>query len=191
MRRSQFAVTLISTFLLGSAIASPAGAIDWSWASLSGKPAPQDALVSDHICEPTCTVAGAEVDDAATVAARKLTGTGPAAGLASDRRLKTGIRQVGTLENGVKVYAFKFIWDDTVRVGVIAQDLLERPDSRAAVLTLANGLLGVDYAALGLRMATHKQWLDSGLEALKADYKPPFVRSAKLDEPIKLYNRPH
>lgn len=189
MRTSQFAFAFVSLLLIVCANAIPAAAIDWSRASLSGKPATQDASVSYQICEPSCTVAGAEVDDAATVAARALTGTGPAAGIASDRRLTTDIQQVGTLDNGIKVYAFRFIWDDALRVGIIAQDLLERPDSRAAVLILANGLLGVDYSALGLRMATHKQWLDSGIAALKADYTPPFVRSAKLDDPVKLYNR--
>jgi len=159
-------------------ISAPAIAFDWS-----------QLLGGDSSCKSGCTVAGAEVDDAATIAARAKIGTGPAAGLASDRRVTSDATQVGTLENGIKVYAFKYLWEDNVRVGVLAQDLLERPDSKAAVLTLANGLLGVDYESLGLRMATEAQFKQSGLAALKADYKPPVTRSAKLDEPVRLFHK--
>ena len=148
---------------------------------------PADGLA----CEtPTaCIIPGAEVDDEATIKARAKTGTGPAAGLASDRRIKTDIKELGTLPNGIKIYSFKFIWEDKVRVGVIAQDLLDRPETKKAVLTLANGLYGVDYGALGLRMATEEQWLQHGASAMKADYKPEIKRSAKLDEPVRLYNK--
>jgi hypothetical protein len=136
-----------------------------------------------------CTVAGAEVDDAATIKARAKVGTGPAAGLASDRRVATDIKDLGTLPNGLKIYAFKYLWDDTVRVGVMAQDLQTRPDTKRAVLTLANGLLGVDYKSLGLRMATEKEWLQHGPTALKATYQPQATRAAKLDEPVHLFNK--
>jgi Chaperone of endosialidase len=136
-----------------------------------------------------CIVPGAEVDDDATIKARAKTGTGPAVGFASDRRIKSDIKEIGTLPNGLKIFSFTFLWDDKVRVGVIAQDLLDRSDTKKAVLTLSNGLLGVDYGAIGLRMATEKQWLEHGASALKSDYKPAPVRSAKLDEPIKLYNK--
>jgi Chaperone of endosialidase len=136
-----------------------------------------------------CTVAGAEVDDEATVKARAKIGTGPAAGIASDRRVKTDIKDLGRLENGLKVYSFRFLWEDTVRVGVIAQDLLEKPETKKAVLTLANGLLGVDYAALNMRMATQQQWLQHGASAMKADYTPQVRRSAQLDEPVQLFNK--
>jgi hypothetical protein len=163
-------------------IVAPVAALDWGWKSASA---------DDEACDSSkpCVVAGAEVDDAATIKARAQTGTGPAAGLASDRRVKTDICQVATLDNGLKIYAFKFLWEDKVRVGVIAQDLLERADTKGAVLTLANGLLGVDYAALGLRMATEQQWQQGGVSALKADYKPTGSRAARFDEPVRLFNR--
>lgn len=136
-----------------------------------------------------CIVKGAEVDDEATLNARQATGSGPASGLLADTRLASGVAEIGQLANGLKVYSFKFLFEDQVRVGLIAQDLLERPATRGAVLTMANGLYGVDYAALGLRMATLAQWQQSGTAALQADYKPQSRRSAKFDEPIKLYNR--
>lgn len=135
-----------------------------------------------------CTVAGAEVDDAATIKARAKVGTGPNAGLASDRRVATDIKDLGTLPNGLKIYAFKYLWDDTVRVGVMAQDLQARPESKRAVLKLANGLLGVDYASLGMRMATEKEWLQHGATSLKASYQPQ-SRRANLDEPVHLFNK--
>ena len=93
------------------------------------------------------------------------------------------------MPGGIKIYSFRFIWEDKVRVGVIAQDLLERAETKTAVLTLANGLLGVDYTVLGLRMATLEQWQQHGASAMRADYKPNVTRSAKFDEPVTLYNR--
>ena len=173
-RHSAFAFGALA--LLG--LSAPALAFDWS-----------QLLGGEAACTTGCVVAGAEVDDAATISARAKVGTGPAAGLASDRRVISDIEQVGTLDNGIKIYSFKYLWEDKVRVGVIAQDLVERPDTRAAVLTLANGLLGVDYEALGLRMASEAQFKQAGVAALKADYKPVVTRSTKLDEPVRLYNK--
>jgi hypothetical protein len=159
-------------------VSAPAIAFDWS-----------QLLGGDGSCKSNCTIAGAEVDDEATIAARAKTGTGPAAGLASDRRVISDATMVGTLENGIKIYSFKYLWEDKVRIGVIAQDLLERPDTKAAVLTLSNGLLGVDYDSLGLRMASEAQFKQAGLAAVKSDYKPAVTRSAKLDEPVLLFNK--
>lgn len=173
IKRSAYLVGVIALV----AISAPAIAFDWS------------QLLGEGPCKSDCTVAGAEVDDAATIAARAKTGTGPDAGLASDRRVISDIALAGTLENGIKIYSFKYLWEDKVRVGVIAQDLLERPDTKAAVLTLSNGLLGVDYESLGLRMASEAQFKQAGLASVKADYKPVVTRSAKLDEPVRLFNK--
>ena len=162
-------------------VAAPVAAFNWS-SLLTGSKADCDQPKD-------CVVAGAEVDDQATIVARAKTGSGPAAGLASDRRIKSDIKEIGRLENGIKIYSFKFLWEDKVRVGVIAQDLLDRPETKAAVLTLANGLLGVDYSALGLRMATEQQWQQSGMAALKADYVAPKTRFSKADEPVQLFNK--
>jgi hypothetical protein len=162
-------------------VAAPVAALNWS--VLASKAA--DPCVQPQ----ACVIVGAEVDDEATIKARARVGTGPAVGIASDRRIKSDIKEIGRLENGIKIYSFKYIWEDKVRVGVIAQDLLERPDTKDAVLTLANGLLGVDYAAIGLRMASEQQWLDSGMAAVKSDYVAPKLRFTKLDDTVRLYNQ--
>jgi len=146
--------------------------------------------IAGEACGPAhpCTVKGAEVDDEATAKARLATGTGPRIGSLADSRMETEASVVGQLANGVNVYAFKFIFEDKFRVGVVAQELLERPDTKAAVLTMANGLLGVDYAALGMREATFAQWQKSGVAALRADFKPLATRSAKNEGPVTLVN---
>jgi Chaperone of endosialidase len=157
---------------------------------LSTAPAKATDLVKDlpSCARPSdCIVSGAEVDDAALVAARARKGTGPAVGYASDRRLKTELTALGDLPNGLKVYSFKYMWEDRVRVGVVAQDLQDRADTRHAVVALANGLLGVDYAALGLRLATIEQWQKHGMASVKSDYKPE--RVARRDEPVRLFNQ--
>ncbi len=177
MGPSKRAVFIAGLIVLGG-LGAPAMAFDWS-----------QLLGGENSCTNGCTVAGAEVDDEATISARAKVGTGPDMGLASDRRVISDLIEVGKLDNGIKVYSFKYLWEDKVRVGVIAQDLVERPDTKAAVLTLANGLLGVDYEALGLRMATEAQWKQAGMAALKADFKPVPTRSAKLDEPVRLFNK--
>lgn len=137
-----------------------------------------------------CTVAGAETDDAVTAAARLKAGSGPRSGVLADSRLERDATLVATLANGIRIYSFKFLFDDKVRVGVVAQELLERADTRGAVLTMPNGLLGVDYAALGLREATVAQWEQAGLQALNASYRPASRALAKGDGAIRLLNGP-
>jgi hypothetical protein len=137
----------------------------------------------------TCLVPGAEVDDPLTAQARKVAGSGPSVGLAADLRMKSDVAELAKLDNGLAVYSFRYLWEDQVRVGVVAQDLLERDDLKKHVLTLANGLLGVDYAALGLRVATLQQWQESGIGALRADYVATKSRTARVVEPVKLFNQ--
>jgi len=62
----------------------------------------------------------------------------------SDRRIKTGIRQIGELENGLPLYRFRFIDAPTVEhVGLMAQDVeLVMPE---AVVTIG-GIKHVNYA---------------------------------------------
>jgi len=68
----------------------------------------------------------------------------------SDRRLKRDIERVGTHENGLALFRFKYLWSDTPYIGVIAQDVLERfPE---AVRVGPGDFMAVDYAALGMTM---------------------------------------
>ena len=77
----------------------------------------------------------------------------------SDRRLKRDIAKVGRLDNGLNLYRYRYLWSDTVYVGVMAQEVaLLMPE---AVLRGSDGFLRVDYGRLGLRMMTWDEWLAS------------------------------
>ena len=68
----------------------------------------------------------------------------------SDRRLKRDIERVGTHESGIGIFRFKYLWSDTIYVGVLAQDVVERfPE---AVSVGPGDFMAVDYAALGMTM---------------------------------------
>jgi hypothetical protein len=68
-----------------------------------------------------------------------------AASMMSDRRLKTDITRIGTYENGLPKYRFRFIkGEKKYHVGPMAQDVLVfRPH---AVRVMPTGYYGVDYA---------------------------------------------
>lgn len=88
----------------------------------------------------------------------------------SDRRLKRNVRELTTLDGGIRLYAFQYLWDERYFVGVMAQDLLLDPKRRAAVIKTPSGFYRVDYARLGLRMVTLDRW--SGSER-DPDVRPP------------------
>lgn len=74
-------------------------------------------------------------------------------------RLKKDFVYLATLENGIRLYSFRYIWDDpTVYVGVMAQDLLEQEPMRDAVIMTKTGFYAVDYEKLGLKMITLEEW---------------------------------
>ena len=84
----------------------------------------------------------------------------------SDRRLKRSIHLLAKLHNGMKIYAFKYLWSDVVYVGVMAQDLLQNPTWKDAVIIKANGFYAVNYATLGLKMTTFAQWKKDGIKSI-------------------------
>lgn len=84
----------------------------------------------------------------------------------SDRRLKRSIHLLARLHSGMKIYAFKYLWSDVVYVGVMAQDLLQNPTWKDAVITKANGFYAVNYAMLGLKMTTLAKWEKEGLASI-------------------------
>ncbi|MCI2393117.1 hypothetical protein [Aliiroseovarius sediminis] len=71
---------------------------------------------------------------------------------ASDSRVKTDVRFVEQLENGINLYAFRYTGDDRVFVGVNAEEIRDDPRYAYALLDMGNDILGVDYQALGLVM---------------------------------------
>ena len=67
----------------------------------------------------------------------------------SDARLKTDITRVGTAENGLPLYHFRYVGQDQLWEGVMAQDVLSHTPE--AVVDLG-GYYGVNYDMLGLEM---------------------------------------
>ncbi|MGB8397776.1 outer membrane beta-barrel protein [Bradyrhizobium sp.] len=73
--------------------------------------------------------------------------------LVSDGRLKRDIELVGRRADGLGIYRYRYLWSDTVYVGVMAQEVaLMYP--KAVVRDLLNGYLGVDYGQLGMHLMT-------------------------------------
>jgi hypothetical protein len=78
----------------------------------------------------------------------------------SDIRLKRDIVEVGELPDGLHLYRYRYLWSDTVYVGVMAQEVLTiAPD---AVVRGDDGYLRVDYGRLGLQLTTWDQWTGRG-----------------------------
>jgi hypothetical protein len=66
---------------------------------------------------------------------------------ASDRRLKTDIRPVGTLNNGITVYTYRYKWGGGYHIGVMADEVKEiKPEAYAK--GVFNGYDGVYYERL-------------------------------------------
>jgi len=76
--------------------------------------------------------------------------------LFSDVRLKRDITLIGRLDDGLGLYSYRYLWSDTVYVGVMAQEVALMMPS--AVVKGDDGYLRVDYAKLGLRMRTLDEW---------------------------------
>lgn len=64
----------------------------------------------------------------------------------SDRRLKTDIEKLGEREDGLGVYAFRYLWSPARFIGVMAQEVLKvKPE---AVIHTPSGYMAVNYGAL-------------------------------------------
>jgi outer membrane immunogenic protein len=75
----------------------------------------------------------------------------------SDVRLKRDITLLGRLDDGLGLYSFRYLWSDTVYVGVMAQEVaLIHPD--AIVRARLDNYLRVDYSRLGLKLMTLPEW---------------------------------
>ena len=90
----------------------------------------------------------------------------------SDRRMKRDVRHIATLSDGIRLYAFRYLWSDTMYVGVMAQDLLGDPRWRHAVVTDADGFYMVDYDRLDLVMVTLEDWNQYGVDAVVLGSRP-------------------
>ena len=71
--------------------------------------------------------------------------------------LKRDIVLVGRRDDGLGLYRYRYLWSDTVYVGVMAQEVaLIRPD--AIVRDALDDYLKVDYGRLGLKLMTLPEW---------------------------------
>lgn len=101
----------------------------------------------------------------------------------SDGRLKRDIHLLATLDSGMKIYSFKYLWSDTTYVGVMAQDLLANPAWRDAVVTSPNGFYTVNYGALGLKMVTLEEWQAQGIATIKGGERMSVTKQPQALQP--------
>ena len=74
----------------------------------------------------------------------------------SDMRLKRDIVLIGHLDDGLGLYRYRYLWSDTVYVGVMAQEVAAKIPS--AVTVGDDGYLRVNYSRLGLQLYTQAEW---------------------------------
>lgn len=85
----------------------------------------------------------------------------------SDRRLKTNVRHVKTLDNGLKLYSYQYKGDSRNFVGVIAQDVRKLRKFRHAVKRGRDGYLRVNYAKLGLQLYAPEVLVEASERAVR------------------------
>ncbi len=84
------------------------------------------------------------------LAAMTVVTSGPASvAVISDTRLKTDVTRVGTADNGLPLYHFRYLGQSQVWEGVMAQDVLTHTPQAVSEL---GGYYMVDYGKLGLEM---------------------------------------
>lgn len=88
----------------------------------------------------------------------------------SDIRLKHDIHELAVLENGLKIYSFKYKSRDGDFVGVMAQDLLSNPNWSKAVVQREDGHYLVNYGDLGIRMTTLEDWNKYGTNSVSRSH---------------------
>jgi hypothetical protein len=82
-------------------------------------------------------------------------------GKPSDVRLKRDIGMVGRIGYALGLYRYRYLWSDTVYVGVMAQEVaLVRPD--AVIRSAFDRYMRVDYGRLGLKLMTWAEWQGRG-----------------------------
>lgn len=87
--------------------------------------------------------------------------------LLSDERLKTDVQYYRTLDNGLKVYGYRYKGDDRVFLGVMAKDLLKDRKFAHAVSKGKDGYYRVDYSKLGVKIANGDTMRQAGEAAAR------------------------
>ena len=86
----------------------------------------------------------------------------------SDSRLKQDIAPAGSLPNGLKLYSWRYLGGQHRFTGVMAQDLLADARFASAVERDGDGLMRVDYAAIGYAPADFDTMVAEGEQAIAA-----------------------
>ena len=103
-----------------------------------------------NIASHTAGIMGTPVQPSVTEA------TGSVTNVLSDSRLKKDISPLGKLPNGLTLYRFRYLWSETLYVGVMAQEVQKiMPD---AVAIDASGFMKVNYGRIGIPFLTWSQW---------------------------------
>ena len=103
-----------------------------------------------NIASHTAGIMGTSVQPSVTEAAGSVTN------VLSDSRLKKDISPLGKLPNGLTLYRFRYLWSETLYVGVMAQEVQKiMPD---AVAIDASGFMKVNYGRIGIPFLTWSQW---------------------------------
>lgn len=74
------------------------------------------------------------------------TAVGIGAAIASDRRLKTGIKKIGTSIDGHNIYRYQYLDEGKEYIGAMADEVMKK--NPEAVYRMDNGFLGVDYSKI-------------------------------------------
>lgn len=132
----------ISALISGTQVQSPQFS-DYSNVSL-----PQSTLASNiyntYAGQVALANAAQQAQNSAIGGLFGLAGSLGSAAILSDRRLKKEIKKIGMLK-GFNLYKFKYLWDETVYTGLIAQEVEKtRPDAIVNV----NGFKAINYGVL-------------------------------------------
>jgi hypothetical protein len=95
-----------------------------------------------------------------------LSGTPAPPGPSSDVRLKRDIVLLNRLDSGIGLYRYRYLWSDTIYVGVMAQEVARVAPH--AVSAGPDGYLRVDYTRLGMQLLTWDEWLRADAPMLAA-----------------------
>lgn len=85
--------------------------------------------------------------------------------LVSDQRLKRDIKPLMVTDNGIKIYSYRYLGDNRLFSGAMAQDLLDDPKFSEAVSQDDNGFYEVDYGKLGLPVVNEAAMKEAGRKA--------------------------
>lgn len=102
---------------------------------------------------------GAASSAAANAAARAASNAASNIRVPSDIRLKADIVPLTRTRDGFQLYRYRYIGDDTLYVGVMAQDIARQVP--AAVSVSDDGYLQVNYGLLGVAFLTYSDWVRS------------------------------